>query len=52
MPEYPLSNLDSGRFEELIQALRWAKGNKSEAARKLKIPRSTLVSQLKKFGLD
>lgn len=38
--------------EEILHALQWARGNKSEAARKLKIPRSTLVSQLKKFGLD
>jgi transcriptional regulator with GAF, ATPase, and Fis domain len=38
--------------ENLLQALKVARGNKSEAARHLKIPRSTLVSQLKKFGLD
>jgi len=38
--------------EELLQALRLARGNKSAAARRLGVPRSTLVSQLKKHQLD
>lgn len=38
--------------DELTQALLAAKGNKSAAARRLKIPRSTLVSQLRKFNLE
>lgn len=38
--------------EELLQALRLSRGNKSAAARRLGIPRSTLVSQLKKHGLE
>ena len=37
--------------EELVRALATARGNKAEAARALGIARSTLVSQLKKFGL-
>jgi DNA-binding NtrC family response regulator len=46
------SNEESRQKTELIQSIRQAKGNKSEAARIMGIPRSTLVSQLKKFGLD
>ncbi len=38
--------------EELMQALSQAGGNRAEAARVLGIARSTLVSRLKKLGLD
>jgi transcriptional regulator with GAF, ATPase, and Fis domain len=37
---------------ELLQALQRAGGNKAEAARLLGLPRSTLVSRLKKLGFD
>jgi len=36
----------------LIEALEQADGNKSVAARRLDIPRSTLFSKLKKYGLQ
>ena len=38
--------------EELLHVLRLSRGNKSAAARRLGVPRSTLVSQLKKHGLE
>jgi DNA-binding NtrC family response regulator len=38
--------------EHLVRALAAAAGNKAEAARALGVPRSTLVSKLKKFGLS
>jgi transcriptional regulator with GAF, ATPase, and Fis domain len=38
--------------EHLVRALAAAGGNKAEAARALGVPRSTLVSKLKKFGLS
>jgi transcriptional regulator with GAF, ATPase, and Fis domain len=37
--------------ERLVQALAAAGGNKSQAARALGMPRSTLMSKLEKFGL-
>lgn len=37
--------------QRLIAAMRDARGNKSEAARLLGLPRSTFFSQLKKYGL-
>ncbi|RUL85562.1 GAF domain-containing protein [Tautonia sociabilis] len=47
------SDLDLDTFErhQLRDALTEARGNKSEAARLLGLPRSTLVSKLKKHGL-
>ena len=39
-------------YSKLVEALAAAGGNKSLAARKLKIPRSTFYSRLKKFGID
>jgi transcriptional regulator with GAF, ATPase, and Fis domain len=41
-----------GERQALVNALSQARGNKSEAARALGIPRSTFFSRLKKFGLD
>jgi transcriptional regulator with PAS, ATPase and Fis domain len=38
--------------EALVRALAKAGGNKAEAARVLGVPRSTLVSRLKKYGLS
>ena len=38
--------------EKLVRALAAAKGNKAEAARALGMARSTLVSRLKKHGLQ
>jgi transcriptional regulator with GAF, ATPase, and Fis domain len=38
--------------EQLLRALAEAGGNKAEAARALGLARSTLVSRLKKLGLD
>ena len=45
---------DRDRFEreQLVRALGTAAGNKAEAARILGIARSTLVSRMKKLGLD
>jgi transcriptional regulator with GAF, ATPase, and Fis domain len=45
---------DRDRFEreQLVRALADADGNKAEAARALGIARSTLVSRLKKLGLE
>ena len=40
-----------GYRRQLIDAIRKARGNKSEAARLLGVPRSTLFSQMKKHGL-
>jgi transcriptional regulator with GAF, ATPase, and Fis domain len=52
----PPSNFrsDRDRFEreQLVRALADAGGNKAEAARILGIARSTLVSRLKKLGLE
>jgi DNA-binding NtrC family response regulator len=41
----------SHQRQRLIAAIRDARGNKSEAARLLGLPRSTFFSQLKKYGL-
>jgi DNA-binding NtrC family response regulator len=38
--------------QSLVQALARSNGNKAEAARLLGIPRSTLFSRLKKFGME
>jgi len=38
--------------ERLVRALAAAKGNKAEAARALGLARSTLLSRLKKHGLN
>jgi DNA-binding NtrC family response regulator len=38
--------------ERLVRALAQAKGNKAEAARALGLARSTLLSRLKKYGLN
>jgi transcriptional regulator with GAF, ATPase, and Fis domain len=43
---------DRRERERLVRALAAAKGRKAEAARALGIPRSTLVSRLKKHGLS
>lgn len=37
---------------QLIEALAAANGNKAQAARQLKMPRSTFYSKLKKLGID
>jgi transcriptional regulator with GAF, ATPase, and Fis domain len=42
----------SGERQSLVDALARANGNKAEAARLLGIPRSTLFSRLKKFGME
>jgi transcriptional regulator with GAF, ATPase, and Fis domain len=41
-----------GERQSLVEALARANGNKAEAARILGIPRSTLFSRLKKFGME
>jgi transcriptional regulator with GAF, ATPase, and Fis domain len=38
--------------QALLDALRHCNGNKAQAARRLGIPRSTLFSRLKKYGID
>jgi transcriptional regulator with GAF, ATPase, and Fis domain len=38
--------------EQLVRALAACRGNKSEAARALGVPRSTFISRLKKHGLN
>jgi transcriptional regulator with GAF, ATPase, and Fis domain len=54
--ETPASNLrhERDRFEreQLVRALADANGNKAEAARALGVARSTLVSRLRKLGLE
>lgn len=42
---------DFSEKERLVAALNKAEGNKAEAARLLELPRSTLFSKLKKYGL-
>ncbi|MCH2202175.1 MAG: sigma 54-interacting transcriptional regulator [Fuerstiella sp.] len=39
-------------YSKLVDALAAADGNKALAARRLKMPRSTFYSRLKKFGID
>lgn len=46
------SDRDVEERDELLRALAAVDGNKAEAARALGIPRSTLVSRLKKLGLS
>jgi transcriptional regulator with GAF, ATPase, and Fis domain len=52
----PASNFRSERDrferEQLMRALAAAAGNKAEAARILGVARSTLVSRLKKLGIE
>jgi DNA-binding NtrC family response regulator len=43
---------DRREREQLVRALAAAKGNKAEAARALGLARSTLISRLKKHGLQ
>ncbi|WP_235905356.1 sigma 54-interacting transcriptional regulator [Tautonia marina] len=50
-PELDDPELDAFEQHQLRDALAEARGNKSEAARLLGLPRSTLVSKLKKYGL-
>jgi len=38
--------------DQLVRAMAAANGNKADAARALGIPRSTLLSRLKKYGLN
>ena len=49
----PASDPEAEAFErrQLVEALESSRGNKSEAARLLGLPRSTLVSKLKKLGV-
>jgi transcriptional regulator with GAF, ATPase, and Fis domain len=55
-PAAPASSFrgERDRFEreQLVRALTAADGNKAEAARILGVARSTLVSRLKKLGID
>jgi transcriptional regulator with GAF, ATPase, and Fis domain len=43
---------DRREREQLVRAMAATNGNKSDAARALGMPRSTLVSRLKKYGLS
>ena len=43
---------EGGASHDDIEALVRAAGNKAEAARLLGVPRSTLFSKLRKYGLD
>lgn len=47
--EFSLQNLERCA---ILEALRQSKGNRSRAARILKIPRHVLLYRLKKFGID
>lgn len=47
----PVSRLDEAERDLLVKAIRDAGGNKYRAAKMLGIPRSSLYSKLKKFGL-
>jgi transcriptional regulator with GAF, ATPase, and Fis domain len=50
MPTWYEENPDAER-QLLMEALQQCKGNKTKAARKLGLPRSTYFSKLKKFGI-
>ena len=45
-------DLTAARIWGVVRALAAAKGNKAEAARALGLARSTLVSRLRKHGLQ
>ncbi len=47
----PGADLDAVRRERLVRALAAARGNQSEAARLLGVSRTTIWSQIKRFGL-
>ncbi|MBL8829243.1 MAG: sigma-54-dependent Fis family transcriptional regulator [Planctomycetaceae bacterium] len=51
MPERLFDDLAAVERERLVTVLADCRGNKSEAARLLGIPRSTLFSKLRRFGL-
>jgi two-component system response regulator HydG len=46
------ASLEEVKRQRLIKALRETGGNQSEAARRLKISRTSVWSQMKRFGLD
>ena len=50
----PANDPEAEAFErqQLVEALEASRGNKSEAARLLGLPRSTLMSKLKKLGVE
>lgn len=52
VPERMFDDLAAVERERLITILAECRGNKSEAARLLGIPRSTLFSKLRRFGLQ
>jgi transcriptional regulator of acetoin/glycerol metabolism len=51
-PEAFPDNKDQSKKRELLEALRKAEGNQSEAARLLGISRVTVWNRLKKFKID
>jgi PAS domain S-box-containing protein len=48
----PSVNLDDLKKERLLQALKASGGNQSEAARQLGISRTSVWSQIKRYGID
>jgi two-component system NtrC family response regulator len=53
IPEIPMDGLSLEDFEKglILKALEKSKGNRSQAARLLKIPRHVLIYRLEKFGI-
>ncbi|MEJ7602645.1 MAG: sigma 54-interacting transcriptional regulator [Kofleriaceae bacterium] len=45
------SDIARDEREKLVAALRYARGNKAEAARRLRIPRTTLLDRLRRLGM-
>ncbi|MGE5258264.1 MAG: sigma-54 interaction domain-containing protein [Hyphomicrobiales bacterium] len=51
-PAEPASSLDELKKQRLIKALEETDGNQSEAARRLRISRTSVWNQMKRFNLD
>ncbi|MBI5708720.1 MAG: sigma-54-dependent Fis family transcriptional regulator [Candidatus Eisenbacteria bacterium] len=48
----PLSGLEQAEKRKVIEALAEARGSRTEAAKALRIPRTTLLNKIRRYGLE